>query len=223
MRPVLIVWRGRSIHAYPVFLGAGVAVFIEALVAKAPADGLPTWPVLLFGATLATAALAGARLLYVATNWDRFARSLGRIARREGGAAVLGGVVVALILAPLLAIAFELPLGRVLDGVAIAALPGVAVGRIGCLLHGCCLGARKRPVPAFESVLALALLVALLLAPPLPSGATFLLGVTGYAAIHFSLHFLRPRERRVVGLATMQLLAIAVCVVCITVLMVMLA
>jgi hypothetical protein len=58
-------------------------------------------------------------------------------------------------------------------------------------------------------------------APPAP-GATFVLGTTGYVAIYFFLQFCRPHDKRIAGLGTMQLLAVGVCVICVTVLIVML-
>ncbi len=89
---------------------------------------------------IAGATLLGGRLHFVIANWERvrvlpwpyLVTSCGLHAPGAIFAAALSGVVVA----PLL----RLPLGRLADALAVAAGAGIAVARIGCLLHGCCFG-----------------------------------------------------------------------------------
>jgi phosphatidylglycerol:prolipoprotein diacylglycerol transferase len=85
--------------------------------------------------------IAGARLAYVAANWEEFARDPLRIANlRSGGLVFYGGLAGA-------AAAFLLFVRRrrenfwSLGDVAVTSLPlGHALGRIGCFMQGCCHG-----------------------------------------------------------------------------------
>ncbi len=217
---MLFVWRGRAVSAYRVFLALALAVGAEALVAQARSGGMPTGATLAWLAVVLVAIPAWARLLFLVS------RPRERRSRPSGGAAAFGGVLALVVLGPPLALAFGLPLGRFLDAVALAALPGIAVVRFGCVLNGCCAGhrtssrlglaiggQRRLPVPLLESGLALALIgpLVLLRAAGAPAGTVFLAACFGYGAVGFGLHFLRPRTAVVLGLAQAQLLGAAVC------------
>jgi prolipoprotein diacylglyceryltransferase len=88
----------------------------------------------------------GARLAYVLQHWgDQFANAANPLAEAlditGGGLIYYGG----LLLASALVLAFlfykRLPVRRFLDIVAPALMLGLAFGRMGCLLNGCCFGA----------------------------------------------------------------------------------
>jgi prolipoprotein diacylglyceryltransferase len=89
-------------------------------------------------------ALVGARLLFVASHWELYRREPQRIWRRsEGGAAMYGGLPLALLTSlPLLKLV-QLPFGAFWDVASITIVVGMIFTRCGCLLNGCCSG---RPV-----------------------------------------------------------------------------
>ena len=82
-----------------------------------------------------------ARLMFVVVEWDRFAA--GRISFNEflvGGRVVLAGIVGGAIVFSILIKRWKLPLTNLLDAGAVAIPLGMAIGRIGCWLGGCCYG-----------------------------------------------------------------------------------
>ena len=92
--------------------------------------------------------IAGSRIAYVIQHWDtHFAREPNPLAAvlniSSGGLIYYGGVV----LATAMVLAYlrfkKLPVRRHLDILAISMMVGLAFGRAGCLLNGCCYGARS--------------------------------------------------------------------------------
>ena len=86
--------------------------------------------------------VVGARLAYVIENWREFAARpwTETINVTSGGLIYYGGVVgaTALVLAYLRI--KRLPLRRYLDIISVSLMVGLAFGRAGCLLNGCCYG-----------------------------------------------------------------------------------
>jgi phosphatidylglycerol:prolipoprotein diacylglycerol transferase len=98
------------------------------------------------------------------------------------------------------------------DGFAVALPLGQAIGRIGCLLEGCCHGAPtdgpiairlhdawRHPVQLYEAVLDVLVAVVLWSAKGLAPGARFRLWVLAYALIRFALDPLRGDAALPVG------------------------
>jgi len=89
--------------------------------------------------------IVGSRLAYVIENWDtQFANSpnpLGEMLNvSSGGLIYYGGVVLAVIMVLIYLRAKRLPIRRYLDFLAISLMIGLAFGRAGCTLNGCCYG-----------------------------------------------------------------------------------
>ena len=96
MRPVLLTWRGRRIYSYPAFLYLGLVSGTIAGDYAAHMAGLNAAAVVAAIVILTIPALAGARLLFVASHWPLYRRQLDRIWRRgDGGAALHGGLLMA--------------------------------------------------------------------------------------------------------------------------------
>ena len=76
--------------------------------------------------------IIGARLYYVAFQWDYYRRDLSRILNiREGGLAIYGGVIMGFVAALIIARRRKIPLPRMLDALAPALALGQAIGRWG--------------------------------------------------------------------------------------------
>lgn len=134
-------------QAYPVFLYIGILGGVLAGTYAAALHGLNAARVYVGMLLLVPPALVGARLLFVLSHWRLYRRDGRRIWRRsEGGAALYGGLI--------LAIAVSLPLlnllrispGAFWDSATIAMLTGMVLARVGCLINGCCAG---RPTTAW--------------------------------------------------------------------------
>ena len=86
----------------------------------------------------------GARLAYIIEQWSKFSQS-GNPLREifnitSGGLIYYGGVALAMALALVYLSAKRLPIRRHLDILAPSLMVGLAFGRMGCLLSGCCFG-----------------------------------------------------------------------------------
>jgi phosphatidylglycerol---prolipoprotein diacylglyceryl transferase len=87
------------------------------------------------------ASLAGARLLYVAINFGYFKDHPVDILKLwEGGLVLYGGIAGGFCAAVYYLKKRKLPLWRVADILSPALALGIAIGRIGCFLNGCCYG-----------------------------------------------------------------------------------
>lgn len=85
--------------------------------------------------------VAGARLLYVIEHWDFFRGNRWQmLAVWQGGLVWYGGLGAALLTGVLYLRYRRQPMLRMMDAVTPAAMVGLAFGRIGCFLNGCCFG-----------------------------------------------------------------------------------
>ncbi len=85
--------------------------------------------------------IVGARAFFVIQKWEDFAGNLVSIAMlTEGGLVIYGGVVGGLVAGGLYCWRHKLNVAATADLVAPGFLVGLSIGRIGCLLHGCCFG-----------------------------------------------------------------------------------
>jgi len=228
VRQILFEWRGVKIHSYPVMLYLGLTFGMVAGDFMANRAGLPAARVLVAVILLAMFGLLGARLLFVAMHWSVYRREPWRIWRRsEGGAAMQGGLVLAMMVSwPLLA-ALQLPLGAFWDVATFVMLIWLIFGRVGCLLHGCCGGRpssgpftlqlpnqtgvrqRRYPTQLLESAWALLLLlgvIGLSRHAPFP-GAVFLAVIAAYSTARIALESLREQQDRYRGLNIQQSIA----------------
>lgn len=210
-----------EIRSYPVFLFLGLTFGIIAATQAGIAAGLP--PVRLYVSLLllSVPALVGSRLMYVFSHLEHYRKHPGRIwATSSGGAALYGGLILALAVSwPLLRLT-DLSFGAFWDAGSIALLVGMVFTRIGCLLHGCCAGratsswlgvnlpndsgvSRKRfPTQLLECILAAGLLLGVLSWTNRPfDGAAFLGVVAIYSAARLALG---PTREKLDGAAGMN-------------------
>jgi phosphatidylglycerol---prolipoprotein diacylglyceryl transferase len=85
--------------------------------------------------------LAGARLLYVLEYWGETVRTVGEALRVWDGGLVFYGGAIGGVAGVLLFRAFRpFPVLATLDALAPSLALGLAIGRVGCFLNGCCYG-----------------------------------------------------------------------------------
>lgn len=233
MRPVLFQWRGVRVHAYPVMLYVGLVLGVLAGGQIAHRDGLSAARVEAATLALVLPALVGARLLFVAYHWPLFRRHPGRILKRvDGGAAVYGGLLLAVPLSVPLLFALGLGFGAFWDLGMLTIMVGMTFTKIGCLLNGCCAGRvttgpialrlpnhrgiwrRRIPAQLLEAALAAAIAGTMLAgwtARPFP-GSLFLGVVTVYGLARIALEATRETVDRVRGVSLNQAISAALVV-----------
>lgn len=218
------------VWSYPALLYLGLVAGVAVQNGVAHAAGVDALRVYIATIMLIPVALAGSRLLHVATHWREYRGAPHRIwDRRQGGMAMLGGVPLMLLASVPVLAWLGVPFWRYWDTAIFCILTGMVFARTGCMLNGCCSGRatdgplgvllpdqngvwlRRIPVQAMEAAVGLALLAgALLLRPGLTTpGSTFLLVVAVYGAARVALQLVRDDRPRVGGRDAQLVLAAA--------------
>jgi phosphatidylglycerol:prolipoprotein diacylglycerol transferase len=137
---------GLPIRGYGVMLLLGVLAGVALAVFEARRVGLDPDTVLSLCFHLFVAGILGARLFYVIEYWSQFQRptplaTLGAILNvTQGGLVVYGSLIGALLGGLWFVRRNALPLLATADLIAPSLVLGLALGRIGCFLNGCCYG-----------------------------------------------------------------------------------
>jgi phosphatidylglycerol:prolipoprotein diacylglycerol transferase len=141
MRPILFSIGDLPIPSYGVvYLAAFLAaIFTGSYLASR--EGLSWSRCVDAGFLCAIGGELGARLTFVAVEWSRFTGGL--IPWRQflySGRVVLGGVIAGAVTLVWALRRFGFPVLRFFEAAAVGVILGMAIGRLGCLLAGCCFG-----------------------------------------------------------------------------------
>lgn len=234
MHPVLFEIREFPIHTYGLLLAAAYLIGLQLAVARARRFGLEPARIMDLGIAVIVSALVGAKALLLVVDYDKFAgnpRELLTLLR--SGGVFYGGLLLAVPVAIWYVRRHALPTWTVGD----LAAPGIAlahaVGRMGCLMAGCCFGRPTdlpwgirftstyaadnvgvpldidlHPTQLYEAGAELAIFLLLVgterRGRPFP-GRTFWTYVLLYAVVRFVVEFARGDQRGMVGpLSTSQ-------------------
>jgi phosphatidylglycerol---prolipoprotein diacylglyceryl transferase len=229
MRRVLFRWGRLTLYSYPTMLTIGIVVGLFAQQAVAARIGLDVPRSTIATLLLLTPALFGARLLFVVSHWGEYRRQPRRIWQTSaGGAAMYGGLILAVPLSvPVLAI-LDLSFGAFWDAVSFTILVGMVITRVGCFLNGCCGGKptnrwyginlandrgvwqRRIPTQPLEAAWGLIVLIGAVLIRSFPfPGALFLYTVSGYALGRVALESAREEQDQALGLRVNQVISFA--------------
>ncbi len=146
VHPVLFKLGPFTLRSYGVMVALGVlaAMFwtrLEFRRRKLPND-------LLYDLVVAAIALGviGARLMYVALNWQSYRTNLVAIPMiwADGGLSFHGAIAGGILAGLWLSRRYKVPFWRIADAAAPGLALGHAIGRIGCFLNGCCYGLPTR-------------------------------------------------------------------------------
>ncbi len=156
--------------------------------------------------------IIGARLFYVVGHWKDFASNPGSIfSLNMEGLVFYGGLIFGLGFALIVGALRKQRFWDVMDLAGLCIAPALAIGRIGCLLNGCCYGkpstlpwsitfpvstgivGSRHPTQLYELILNLILFAILWKKRDsfLRKGTTFFLFLMGYSAIRFFVEFFR--------------------------------
>ncbi|TWT96699.1 Prolipoprotein diacylglyceryl transferase [Botrimarina colliarenosi] len=138
---------GIPIRGYGVMLLLAISVGVAMAVHRARRHGIAPDTIFALVFWLFVAGIAGARSFFVIEYWDeRYAgRPLGEtivdvLQFTEGGLVVYGSVIGGLVAFVWFVRRHGLPLRGMADILAPCFMAGLALGRLGCLLNGCCYG-----------------------------------------------------------------------------------
>jgi phosphatidylglycerol:prolipoprotein diacylglycerol transferase len=141
MHPILFEIGSWPVYSYGVLLALAYLAGLQLAVIRARRWGLNATKVMDFGIYLIIAALVGAKLMLVAVDFDYFRtqpRELLSLVR--AGGVFYGGLLGALAVGLWLVRRYDLPVWTTADLFAPGIALGHVVGRLGCLLAGCCYG-----------------------------------------------------------------------------------
>ena len=240
MHPILFEIGDWPVYSYGVLLALAYLAGLQLAVVRARRAGLDGARIMDLGIYLIIAALVGAKLMLVAVDFDLFRRQPRELLSLVRAAGVFyGGLLAAFAVAVILIRRYRLPLWTTTDVFAPGIALGHVVGRLGCLLAGCCygratdlpwgitftdpaaaanvgtpLGIPLHPTQLYEAGAELLILVFLLATErrgrPFP-GRTFWSYLLLYAISRFIIEFFRGDERGMVfGLSTSQAVSLVV-------------
>jgi phosphatidylglycerol:prolipoprotein diacylglycerol transferase len=238
MHPILFEIGGWPVYSYGVLLAAAYLAGLQLAVVRARRAGLDAARVMDLGIYLIIAALVGAKLMLVVVDFDYFVaqpRELLSLAR--AGGVFYGGLIFSLLVGLWLVRRYRLPVWSAADMYAPGIALGHVVGRLGCLLAGCCygrptdlpwgitftdpvaaanvgtpLGTPLHPTQLYDAGAELLILVVLLVferrGRPFP-GRTFWLYMLLYAISRLIVEVFRGDARgELMGMATSQLVSL---------------
>ncbi len=229
MFPELIRLGPVTIYSYGAMIGLAMLIGVVLVYRQAPMEGVLPERTADFSLAVAVAGLVGSRVMYVLLNWSEYAGRPGAIfGLGEGqleGLSIHGGLLGGIVVGGLLAHRWQLGFWPLADLYSRPVALGMGIGRLGCLLAGCCYGqltdgswgcatdyapGLRHPSQLYEAAL-LGLLFVFLswyMTRPRRRGRMFALLLTGYGIARFLGEVMRESERSVLGLSLAQLVSI---------------
>ena len=141
MHPILFEVGDWPVYSYGVLLAAAYLAALQLAVVRARRAGLDAAKVMDLGIYLIIAALVGAKLMLVVVDFDYFRSNPGELLSlvRVGGV-FYGGLIGSFLVGLWLVRRYKLPVWATADLYAPGIALGHIIGRLGCLLAGCCFG-----------------------------------------------------------------------------------
>jgi phosphatidylglycerol---prolipoprotein diacylglyceryl transferase len=132
-----------KVHWYGILVVAGFVAGLWTASRRCVRDGISSETIADMGPWLMLAAIVGARIAHVVWYWqEEFADKpwWEMFAIHHGGLVFYGGLVGASLATVFYARARRIDIWKLADGLAPSIALGQALGRVGCLLNGCCYG-----------------------------------------------------------------------------------
>ena len=221
MYPKLLELGPIGIYSYGLLLVSAYLIGLQVAVVRGRARGLDGQRVMDLGIAIIVSALVGAKLLLFVVEFDQFIRNPWTFVRSAG--VFYGGLLLSVAVAFWYMRRHAMPLWTTCDAFAPGIAAGQAVGRLGCLLAGCCYGhptdvpwgitftnplaaanvgtpldVSLHPTQLYESIASLVILGVLLALErrwrPFP-GRTFWTYLLLYPAVRFVIEFFRGDPR----------------------------
>src|SRR5262245_42307713 len=238
MHPILFEIGNWPVYSYGVLLALAYLAGLQLAVFRARRAGVDPARIMDLGIYLIIAALVGAKLMLVIVDYKYFqAQPRELLSLVRAGGVFYGGLLAAFATGMFLVGRYKLPLWTTADLIAPGIALGHVVGRIGCLLAGCCYGKPTsvpwaitftdpvasvnvgtplnyplHPTQLYDAGAELIILFVLLFTErrgrPFP-GRTFWLYMLLYAISRYIIEIYRGDERGIiVGLSTSQFVSV---------------
>jgi phosphatidylglycerol:prolipoprotein diacylglycerol transferase len=183
-----------TIYSYGLMLV--VAFFVSVNLASRQAKKESVNPELVFNTAFIAfiSGVAGARLLYLAHNLKHYLNNpLEMIMLQHGGLSWFGGLIAGSLAAAAYLKRKNLAVYKFLDLIVPFLALAQAIGRIGCLLNGCCFGKTVIPIQAYSSLLLIIIFMILRFFQERPhkEGAIFFAYLLLYSIKRFFVEFWR--------------------------------
>ena len=138
--------KGLPIRGYGVMMLVGVVSGVGLAIYRARQFGFHPELILTLAFWMFLTGIVGARLFYVVEYWDDFRRNHPDLGNRivailnisEGGLVVYGSFIAVMIAVAVFVRKYRLPGLALADLIAPCMFLGLAFGRVGCMLNGCC-------------------------------------------------------------------------------------
>ncbi len=141
MHPILFTIFGFQVHTFGVAMVVAFVLSVSLARARAPRFGMTKDQVGDMAFWTILAGVLGARLFFIAQEWGYYAAHPKELLTLQfQGLTSFGGLLCGMAAAMVWAWRKGIPVRNLLDCVAPAFLVGHAVGRVGCLMNGCCFG-----------------------------------------------------------------------------------
>ncbi|MCK9603623.1 MAG: prolipoprotein diacylglyceryl transferase [Candidatus Omnitrophica bacterium] len=162
MYPVICKIGPFTIFSYGLMLALAFLVGSYLAVARAKKDGLQPDIIFNFAFLVFISGIIGARIFYVVENAGYYLKNpLEIIMLQRGGLAWFGGLILGTLVGFTYLKSKNLSIYKVLDLIVPFVALGQAIGRIGCLLNGCCFGRTFFPVQAYSALILLVIFIIL--------------------------------------------------------------
>lgn len=213
-----------TIYSYGAALVTAFVVAINLAMRQAKREGIAPELIFNFAFTAFVCGISGARIFYILMNLNFFLSNPREIIMlQHGGLAWFGGLIAGCASGLIYLKIKKLSILKVLDLIVPFLALAQSIGRIGCLLNGCCYGRHSAfgvyfpvhdailiPTQAYSSLLLLIIFVILrfLQARPHSRGAIFFAYLLLYGAKRFLIEFLRDDSSHMfLGLTIFQVLS----------------
>src|SRR4249919_2448653 len=141
MHPILFSIGNWPVYSYGVLLALAYLSGLQLAVIRARRAGLDAARIMDLGIYLIIAALVGAKLMLVVVDFSYYRANPKEIlSLARAGGVFYGGLIAALVVGLLLVKRYKLPVWKTADLIAPGIALGHVIGRLGCLMAGCCYG-----------------------------------------------------------------------------------
>ena len=142
MHPILFNIGDFPVYTYGLLLAAAYLLGLQFAIVRARKRGLDQSKVMDLGIWIIVSALVGAKGMLIIVERDRFGWSVADLMNLFRSAGVFyGGLIAAVVVALVYLWRHRMPVWTVTDVFAPGIALGHVIGRLGCLLAGCCFGA----------------------------------------------------------------------------------